>query len=153
IAISTDNVDASRTAEAEGWRIAEVRRFMVVFGLISTAFDLVTFAILLYAFEAGQALFQTAWFVVSVLTELVVVLALRTRGPALLSSPSRALLWTTVAVGAITFALPYLPPVAALFGFVPLPPAVLAAMIAVVAAYVAATEAAKAWFYRRRGAR
>ncbi len=153
IAISTDNVDASRTAEAEGWRIAEVQRFMLVFGLISTAFDLVTFAILLYAFEAGQALFQTAWFVVSVLTELAVVLALRTRGPALLSSPSRALLWTTVAVGAVTFALPYLPPVAALFGFVPLAPAVLAAMIAVVAAYVAATEAAKAWFYRRNGAR
>ena len=150
IAISTDNVDAERTARAEGWRLREVTRFMIVFGLISTAFDLLTFAVLLRLFEAGQPLFQTAWFVVSLLTELAVLLVLRTRGPAFKSRPSRLLLWTTVAVAALTFAMPYVPPVAALFGFVPMSGGLVAAMVLIVVAYIAATEAAKIRFFRAR---
>jgi Mg2+-importing ATPase len=150
IAISTDKVDAERTARAEGWRLREVQRFMIVFGLISTAFDLLTFAVLLLLFGATQPVFQTAWFVVSLLTELAVVLVLRTRGPAFQSAPSRLLLWTTVAVAALTLAIPYMPPLAALFGFVPMSGGLLGAMVLIVVAYVAATEAAKVRFFRKR---
>ena len=65
---------------------------MVVFGLISSVFDLMTFAVLLLVFRADQATFQTFWFVVSLLTELAAVLVLRTHRPAFRSKPSRLLL-------------------------------------------------------------
>ena len=148
IAISTDNVDPEATARAQRWDAAGVRRFMVVFGLVSTVFDLVTFALLLHVFDAGEATFQTAWFVVSLLTELAVVLALRTRRPAASSRPSALLLGSTLAVVAATIALPYGGSLAQLFGFVPLPAPLLVTALLVVAGYMAATEAAKLAYYR-----
>ena len=151
IAISTDRVDESSVATAQRWDVAEVRRFMIVFGLVSTAFDLLTFAVLLRGFEAGAPLFQTTWFVVSLLTELAVVLVLRTHGPALRSRPGTLLLWSTVGVFALALLLPYSGPLARAFGFVPLAPGPLAWVIAIVACYVLVTEAAKRWFYRARG--
>ena len=83
IAISSDNVDPDRIARPQRWSIREIRRFMIVFGLISSAFDMLTFAVLLLVFHASEATFQTSWFLISLLTELAVVLVLRTRGPAL----------------------------------------------------------------------
>ena len=98
IAISSDNVDPDRVSQPQRWNIKDIQRFMVVFGLISSVFDLMTFAVLLLVFHADQATFQTSWFVVSLLTELAVVLVLRTHRPAFRSTPSRLLLWTTLAV-------------------------------------------------------
>jgi Mg2+-importing ATPase len=143
VAISTDNVDPDRIARAQRWNVRHVQRFMIVFGLISTGFDLVTFLLLLRVFESNQATFQTAWFVVSLLTELAVVMVLRTQGPALRSAPSRLLLWTTVGVGALAMGIPYIRPVASAFGFVALPWHLLATMILVVVGYVLSTEVAK----------
>jgi len=88
IAISTDNVEADRIATAQRWNIDRVRRFMIVFGLISTLFDLLTFVLLLKVFHADETTFQTTWFVVSLLTELAVVMVLRTRGPAWRNAPA-----------------------------------------------------------------
>jgi P-type Mg2+ transporter len=147
IAISTDNVDAERLEQAQRWRVREVQWFMVVFGLISSAFDLVTFAVLLLVFAANKPTFQTAWFVVSLLTELAVVFVLRTRGPALRSRPSRPLLWATVAVAAVALILPYSGALAAAFGFVPLSAGLLGTLLVIVIGYVLATEAAKLTFY------
>jgi Mg2+-importing ATPase len=149
IAISTDNVDPEQTATAQRWNVAEVRRFMIVFGLVSTVFDLLTFALLLKVFAAGEAQFQTAWFVVSLLTELAVLLVLRTQLPAWKSAPGRLLLWTTVGVIALALALPYAGPLAAAFGFVALPASLMLVSLLVVAAYVATTEGAKLSYYRR----
>ncbi len=148
IAISTDNVDAERVAHAQRWDVAAVRRFMVVFGLISTAFDLLTFMVLLRVFGATESLFQTAWFVVSLLTELAVLLLLRTHGPVLRSVPGRLLMWTTVAVSAIAVAVPFVEPLARAFGFVALPAPLLGAMLAIVIGYCVATELAKRWYFR-----
>ena len=150
IAISTDTVDAARLARAQRWEVAGVRRFMVVFGLISTVFDLLTFFVLLRVFEASESTFQTAWFVVSLLTELAVLLVLRTHGPAWRSMPSRVLLTTTVAVCAVAVALPFIAPVASVFGFVALPWPLHAAMVAIVAGYILATELAKRRYFRGR---
>ena len=149
MAISTDNVDAEHLHKPQRWHIAEVRRFMLVFGLISSLFDLLTFAVLLWWFAAGAALFQTAWFVVSLLTELAVVLVLRTRRVAWRSRPGRLLSASTVAVFAFALWLPYGGSLAALFGFVPLPPSLLAASLLIVAAYVGLTEWAKHRFVAR----
>ena len=110
MAISTDRVDPERVTHPQRWDITQVRRYMIVFGLVSSIFDLLTFAALLLLFRAGEATFQTTWFVVSLLTELGVVLILRTRGPAWRSRPSALLLWTTVAATAFALAVPFFGP-------------------------------------------
>ena len=122
---------------------------MLVFGLISTVFDLLTFGLLLKVFDAAEAVFQTAWFVVSLLTELAVLLVLRTHQPAWRSRPG-TLLWTsTVAVAALALALPYIAPLAGLFGMVRLPLTLLGSVLLIVLAYGAATEFVKSRFYAK----
>ncbi len=153
LAISSDNVDPERVSSPQRWNIKEIRRFMVVFGLISSVFDLLTFGVLLYVFKAGEAVFQTSWFMISLLTELAVVLVLRTRKPAFRSCPSRLLLWATLAVAGATFAVPFLHEASGLFGFVPLSAMELAAVVAIVGGYIAATEMAKSWFFGQATAR
>ena len=147
IAISSDNVDADRVLLPQRWSIKEIQKFMVVFGLISSAFDLLTFAVLVLVFHANEATFQTSWFMISLLTELTVVLVLRTRKPAYRSTPGQLLLWSTVAVSAATLANPFLGRLSSLFGFVPLSALQIGTVIAIVVGYIVATEAAKAWFY------
>ena len=108
---------------------------MLVFGLTSTVFDLLTFGLLLKVFDAGEALFQTAWFVVSLLTELAVLLVLRTHRPAWRSRPSTLLWASAAAVAVLALLLPYVGPTARLFGLVPLPAALLGSLLGVVLAY------------------
>jgi Mg2+-importing ATPase len=147
IAISSDKVDADRVSRPQRWNIKDIRKFMVVFGLISSVFDLLTFAVLLLVFHANEATFQTSWFMISLLTELAVVLVLRTHRPSFRSSPSRLLLWSTLAVAAATVAIPFLGALSSVFGFVPLSPLQMGAVIAIVLGYVVATEVAKVWFF------
>ena len=130
--VATDNVDAAQIEKSQRWNLAELRSFMLVFGIASTLFDLLTFALLLHVFKAGEVTFQTGWFVVSVLTELVVVLVLRTRQPFYRSRPSALLLWATIAVALLALALPFTGALASVFGFVPLSGAILVATIAIV---------------------
>ena len=92
---------------------------MIVFGLISSASDLLTVAVLLLIFHAGEATFQTSWFMISLLTELAVVLVLRTHKLAFRSSPGQLLLWSTLAAAAATFAIPFLGALGSVFSFVP----------------------------------
>ncbi|WP_421931160.1 magnesium-translocating P-type ATPase [Phenylobacterium sp.] len=148
IAISTDAVEASQLGSAQRLGVADIRRFMIVFGLVSSAFDLLTFAVLLRLFRAHEATFQTAWFVVSLLTELAVVMVLRTRLPAWRSRPGTLLAATTAGVAILAMATPYLGKLSALFGLTPLSAALMATLVAIVLAYIAATEAVKLWFFR-----
>jgi Mg2+-importing ATPase len=149
IAISSDRVDDDRLARAQHWDVRDLRRYMLVFGLTSSLFDLLTFWLLLKVFHASAPLFQTSWFVVSLLTELAVLLVLRTHLPVWGSRPGTLLWMTTVVVAAIALAPPFIDPVAALFGLVALSPALLGSMLLVVLGYVAATEFAKRRFYAR----
>ena len=151
MAISTDRVDPERVTHPQRWDITQVRRYMLVFGLVSSIFDLLTFAALLLVFRAGEATFQTTWFVVSLLTELGVVLILRTRGPAWRSRPSALLLWTTVAATVFALAVPFFGPGSRVFGFVPLSTVEMGTVVGIVTAYLGATEATKRWFFRPRG--
>lgn len=150
IAISSDNVDSDRVSRPQRWNIKDIQRFMVVFGLVSSVFDLMTFALLLLVFRADQATFQTSWFVVSLLTELAVVLVLRTHRPTFRSRPSRLLLWSTIAVTVAALAIPFLGPLSSVFGFVPLSAPEMGTVVTIVVGYIAATEAGKAWFYRAK---
>jgi Mg2+-importing ATPase len=121
---------------------------MVVFGLVSSAFDYLTFATLLVVLRAAPPQFRTGWFIESLLTELVIALVVRTRRRFWRSRPGRLLLASTAGVVALTLAIPYLP-ASAIFGFVPLPAPVMLALIGLTLAYVAAAEVAKEYFYTR----
>lgn len=149
LAIASDRVDKDRLAVAQHWNVHDLRRYMLLFGLTSSVFDLLTFWLLLKVFQAPEAQFQTAWFTVSLLTELAIVLVLRTQRPAWKSRPG-TLLWTSTAlVAAVALAWPFVPPLARMFDLVPPPQALLASMLGIVAAYVAATELVKRHFEPR----
>jgi Mg2+-importing ATPase len=152
LTIATDRVDAEWVERPHRWDIAMIRKFMLVFGLVSSFFDYLTFAFLLYVLDAKTAEFRTGWFVESVVSAALIVLVIRTRRPFFTSLPSRPLLFATAAVVAGAVALPYLE-VAEAFGFVPLPASFLGAVALIVAAYVATAELAKRWFYRGAAAR
>jgi Mg2+-importing ATPase len=149
VGLADDSVDPELIARPERWDMRMIGRFMVSFGLISSLFDLLTFAVLLGLFHATAPLFRTGWFVESLLTELVIALVVRTRQPFYRSRPGRLLLWSTVLVALLALAIPFLPMVAVL-GFVPVPGALLATLCAITAMYVVAVEAAKRWFFRAR---
>jgi Mg2+-importing ATPase len=146
--IAADAVDSEVRDRPQRWDIRLIRDFMIVFGLLSSAFDLLTFAVLLHGFHAGPDLFRSGWFVGSTLTELAVLLVLRTRHPAWRSRPGTGLLITSVAVSASTATLPYFPPIASPLSLVPLPATVVFALGAIILAYVACAEAIKRPFYR-----
>jgi Mg2+-importing ATPase len=148
LTIATDAVDEERIARPRRWDVGFIRRFMLVFGPLSSVFDYATFGVLLWIAGADQALFHTGWFVESVLSAGLVVFALRTRLPIRRSRPGRALLFTSLAVGIVTVLLPYIP-VVALFGFRPLPSEVLGLVFLIVLAYLLAAELLKRRFYRR----
>jgi Mg2+-importing ATPase len=140
-----DRVDAERIERPGRWKVRPIRDFMLVFGLISSAFDLLAFAALWVLARGGAEVFRTGWFVESLLTELAIVLVVRTRLPLHRSRPGR-LLWTsTAAVATLTVALPWLPG-SGWFGLVPLPGPVIATVLAITLAYAAASELAKRRF-------
>jgi Mg2+-importing ATPase len=146
--IAADRVDPEQRQRPQRWDLRFVRDFMVAFGLLSSAFDLLTFAVLLQLFHAGPELFRSGWFVGSTLTELAVLLVLRTRRPALRSRPGTGLLVTSVGVAAVTISLPYVPWLAEPLALVPLPATVLGALGVITLSYVVAAEAGKRLFYR-----
>ncbi|KRB23139.1 MULTISPECIES: magnesium-translocating P-type ATPase [Mesorhizobium] len=158
LAIATDNVDAEQMRRPGRWDIGFVRRFMVSFGLVSSLFDFATFAFLLLVAHAGPAAFQTGWFVESLMTQLAIVLIVRTHKAFWASRPSPLLVWLTLAVAIVAIVLPYVP-FAGWFGFVPLPFRALAGLVAITGLYIVVSEATKRWFFshgsrfsRRHGA-
>lgn len=150
LAIATDNVDIDETRRPRRWDISFIRRFMIRFGLVSSLFDAATFAFLLFVVHADASKFQTGWFTESLLTELAIVLVIRTHKPAWASRPSRTLVSLTVLVGAIAVSLSY-SPVAAWFGFVPLPLTTMGGLLFITAAYVMTSERLKVRFFATSG--
>jgi Mg2+-importing ATPase len=150
LAIATDRVDAEHFEFPQRWNVREVRNFTILFGLVSSLFDLLTFAALLWVFEAGQHEFQSGWFVVSLMTEVAVVMVLRTRRQAWRSRPSGTLLASSLLVLFAALALPSAGAIAQTFGLAPIGAAELVTLTGIVLAYVLATEAMKHWFYGRR---
>jgi Mg2+-importing ATPase len=142
MAIPGDRVDTERIVRPGRWQMVPLRNFMLSFGLISSAFDLITFGALWSLSRGVPEMFRTGWFLESLLTELAIVLVVRTRLPVLRSRPGTALLGSTLAVAALALALPWLPG-RDWFEFVPLPAPVIATLLAITAAYAAASELAK----------
>ena len=140
--IATDRVDPEQLSRASRWDVRHVRNFMLVFGVASTVFDLLTFALLRWWLHAEPDVFRSGWFIESTATELAVMLVLRTRRPFLKSRPSRALAVSSAAVLVIVTVLPF-SPLAEPLGLGWLNAGTFAALVAVVVAYVIVTETLK----------
>jgi Mg2+-importing ATPase len=148
IAIANDNVDRELVDSPQRWNVKFIRNFMMTFGLVSSVFDYLTFGILLLVIRATTDQFRTAWFLESVFTELLIMLVIRTRKRFWMSRPGKYLLLGTLAVGAATLVLPYIP-VGSLLGFVPIPLPILLVLGSITVGYAVASEAAKYFFYGR----
>jgi Mg2+-importing ATPase len=148
MAIAGDNVDPEMVDKPRRWNTRFIRNYMVLFGLVSSAFDFMTFGVLLFLFRASPQVFQTGWFVESLVTELVIILVIRTRHLFFRSRPGKLLLAIALILMACTIAMPYLPFVS-VFGFVPLPAPIMLTLLGVTVLYVLATEVTKKYFYSR----
>jgi Mg2+-importing ATPase len=153
LAIPTDRVDQDQLRRPAHWDIGAIRRFMVVFGPISSLFDFATFGLMLWVFHAAPEEFRAGWFVESLATQTLIVFAIRTRRiPFLRSRASAALTASVLAVVALGALIPYTPP-GTLIGFRPLPAPFFLALVGMVVLYLVLVETAKHFFYRSADAR
>ena len=151
--IPTDNVDAEYLAVPRRWDIGNIAKFVLFIGPISSIFDYVTYFVMLYGFNAwtNPALFQTGWFVESLITQTLIIHIIRTaKIPFLESRASTALITTTIVIAAIGIALPFTW-LGGFLGFVPLPPMYWIALCLILLSYVILTHVVKTWFIRRFG--
>ena len=148
VTIASDNVDPEMVEKPRRWNTKFIRDYMVLFGLVSSIFDFLTFGTLLYLFRASPDEFRTGWFIESLITELVIALVVRTRHLFFRSRPGTLLLVSSLIFMGIALVIPYLPFIS-VFGFVPLPAPLMLAMIGLTTLYVLATELAKKYFYSR----
>jgi Mg2+-importing ATPase len=154
-AVASDEVDPEYLAKPRQWDLDAIKRFMLMIGPISSIFDYATFAVLWFVLgansDAGAKLFQTGWFVESLLTQTLIVHVIRTgRVPFLQSHASLPLTITGVVICLVGIALPFLP-MGAWFGFVPLPGIYWAFLAVILVAYMALTQFVKTRLIRRFG--
>jgi len=164
--IPLDNVDNEYLAKPRKWNIKSIQRFMFFIGPISSIFDYATYFLMLYYFGCKaysttsdpalrthyEQLFQTGWFVESLLTQTLIVHIIRTnRIPFFQSIASRSMLFTTALIMGIGCWLPY-SPFAHWLGFAPLPPVFFVWMLAFLVTYGVLTHLVKSWFIKRFGA-
>jgi Mg2+-importing ATPase len=151
--IPTDNVDEDYLTLPRKWDIGNIFKFMVFIGPISSIFDYATYGMMLYVFDCwnNPPLFQTGWFVESLLTQTLIIHIIRTaKIPFIESRASPALIATTLIICAVGIALPFTWAGAAL-GFVPLPPLYWPLVAAMLLTYAILTHLVKVWFIRRWG--
>jgi len=152
-ALTTDRVDPGYLARPRRWEVASLRRYVLCFGPISSLFDYATFGLLWFVLGAAHdpALFQTGWFVESLLSQTLIVHVIRTSAmPTLANRPSMPLLAASLLVCATGLWLPF-SPVASALGLTAPPHAYWWGLGGILVAYAAVTQGAKAWLTRRFG--
>jgi Mg2+-importing ATPase len=164
--IPSDNVDQELTVSPLKWNIGNIKKFMIYIGPISSVFDYATFALMWFFFGCSaylnpllsvsgrsyfENMFQTGWFVESLLTQTLIVHIIRTRRiPFFQSRASWGMTLTTLLIMSIGAWLPY-SPFAASFGFVPLPFVYWVWIAAFLASYAVLTHFVKVWFHKKYG--
>ena len=147
--IADDEVDIELVQKPHRWNIKSLRKFMFVFGLISSLFDYFTFFILLIILKSTPDTFRTGWFIQSVLTELMAMLILRSRKSFFRSKIGKGLLITSIVVGVLTLFLPYLPAISGFLSLKPLPIPLVLTLFGITLLYTVVNEFGKKYFYRR----
>ncbi|HVV53818.1 MAG TPA: HAD-IC family P-type ATPase, partial [Mucilaginibacter sp.] len=147
MAIATDKVDDLNIRTPQRWDLHFIRRFMVIFGLLSSVFDYLTFGVLLFIVHANEKVFQTGWFTESVISAILIVLVIRTRLPFFKSPPGRLLSYATLLILVFVLFIPLLP-LSAWFGFTRLPLSYYGWMLLIILLYLFSAELAKRLFYK-----
>jgi P-type Mg2+ transporter len=151
VPIPTDDVDPEQVTKPTPWSMRDLTRFILFVGPCSSIFDYTTFFIMLYVFGCwnNSSLFQTGWFVESLLTQTLIIHVIRTnRIPFLQSRASWPMLVTTAGIMALGMWLPF-SPVAGALGFVPVPPLYWPLVAATLISYLVLTQVVKVWLLRR----
>ncbi len=152
VPIPTDDVDPEQIARPRPWSMKEISRFILFIGPCSSIFDYTTYFLMLYVFGAWDkpALFQTGWFVESLLTQTLIIHIIRTnRIPFLQSRASWPLIVTTAVVMMIGMWLPF-SPIGPALGFEPLPRLYWPLIALTLLCYALLTQIVKGWLLRRR---
>jgi Mg2+-importing ATPase len=154
VPIPNDAVDDEQVARPRPWNIAEIKRFILFIGPISSIFDYTTFFVMLQVFHcwdpARASLFQTGWFVESLMTQTLIIHVIRTNKiPFIQSRASRALTLTTLSIMALGIWLPY-SPIASSLGFTHLPTMYWPILVITLFAYMGLTQLTKVWLLRMK---
>ena len=152
--IPTGAVDEEQVAWPRPWNIDEIKRFILFIGPISSIFDYTTFFVMLWVFNcwdpARASVFQTGWFVESLMTQTLIIHVIRTNKlPFIQSRASLSLTLTTLSVMAFGMWLPY-SPVASSLGFTQLPRLYWPILMLILIAYVCLTQMIKMWLLRMK---
>ena len=149
LTIASDNVDPEQLDRPGKWDLKFIRNYMVIFGIHSSLFDVITFWVLLYVLKVKESAFQTGWFIESILTELFILFIIRTHKNFFKSMPGKYLFILSIFGLILTLGLPYVPFFAEAVGLVPLPMMSLGAMLLIVAGYIFTADLLKVWFFRK----
>ena len=122
--------------------------YMLIFGIHSSLFDILTFLTLLYVLKVKESAFQTGWFIESILTELFILFIIRTHKNFFKSQPGKYLFLLSILGLVLTLGLPYMP-FANDIGLTPLPFINLGAMLLIVVAYIITADILKVWFFKK----
>ncbi len=155
VAIPFDNVDDEQIAKPQRWNPADLGRFMVFFGPISSIFDIMTFCVMWWVFQANvpeaQTLFQSGWFVVGLLSQTLIVHMIRTRRiPFIQSRSAWPLMVMTLVVMTVGIALPF-SPLAGYLHLQALPLSYFPWLVLILGGYMTLTQAVKGFYARRYG--
>jgi len=146
--ISTDNVDPETIVKPRRWDIKFIRRFMIVFGLLSTLFDLITFGILLYYLHSTSVeQFRTTWFIESIASACIIVLIIRTARPIFRSKPNKYLIISTFITIGVAMILPFTP-IGDIFGLSEIPISYIMIIGLIISVYALSAEFIKKMFYK-----
>ena len=148
LTVASDNVDEDQLEKPGIWNLKLIRNYMVVFGIHSSLFDIITFLTLLFLLKVKEPAFQTGWFIESVLSELFILFIIRTHKNFFKSKPGKYLFILSITGLIVTIGLPYMP-FAGYAGLVPLPFTNLGAMLIIVIAYIVTADILKVWFFKR----
>jgi Mg2+-importing ATPase len=147
LGIPFDRVSPQATARPQVWSMRSLLRFAAIMGPLSSIFDFLTFAALIYLFRASPDEFRTAWFLESMATQILVIFIIRTNSRPWSNRPDPVLTASSLIALAVALTLP-LTPLGGWFGFVAPPPAMLAGIGVLVAVYLVCAELVKPFAVR-----
>ncbi|MES2520045.1 MAG: magnesium-translocating P-type ATPase [Bacteroidota bacterium] len=148
LTVASDNVDEEQLEKPGKWDLKFIRNYMIIFGVHSSLFDVITFLTLLYVLKVKESAFQTSWFIESILTELFILFIIRTHKNFFKSKPGKYLFILSILGFIITISLPYLP-FANAVGLVPMPFINMGAMFLIVSVYIVTADLLKVWFFKK----
>ncbi len=148
LSIASDNVDDEQLSKPGKWDIQFIRNYMLIFGLHSSIFDVITFLSLYFVLKVQESAFQTGWFIESILTELFILFIIRTHKNFFKSKPSTILLLLSILGLVVTILLPY-SPLNKELGLFPLSITQLSVMFLIVFCYVTTADILKKWYFNK----